>query len=163
MDAGALVVELDINNTWDLDTDYVNQGLMYPVPNQYTSLFSGLFKILTIKNSFSDGQFQQTLSMVRLLNSDAVRASPPSSPAATTQANQNSTNQRTTNNRATVAQPAGMTQAQFNQKIIALQKQAANLDINSAQFKAIGSQMSALAQQFAQENYGYQSGSSARK
>jgi hypothetical protein len=97
MDAGTLVVDVIVNSIVDIDTDLTNQGLAFPQPRSNRSLFSGLYKILTITNSFSGGVFTQTLSMVRLMNSDWVTNS------AATEATTSSAN-RTTPGAATKSQ-----------------------------------------------------------
>jgi hypothetical protein len=80
MDSGMLVVNITVNTVVDIDTDWQNQGLMAPNP-PVKSLFSGLYKIITIKSSFLDGQFTQTLSMVRTSNSDTITNSTPTNAA----------------------------------------------------------------------------------
>jgi hypothetical protein len=70
MDNAALIVKLTINTPVDIDTDWTNKGLVFPEPGTSQSLFSGLYKVLTIDNSFTDGQFRQVLKLVRLMNSD---------------------------------------------------------------------------------------------
>jgi len=75
MNAGDVVVKVVVNSPIDRDTDLTNEGLMYPqlgVNNQYTSLFSGQYKILTIQNKFASGKFTQTLELVRYLNQDGI-------------------------------------------------------------------------------------------
>lgn len=99
MDTGALIVSLTINTPLDNDTDWTNQGLAFPQPGAYRSLFSGQYKILTIKNTFASGKFEQTLRLVRDINSDLItNAAPDTSANArpnstnTSQDNQNSNN-----------------------------------------------------------------------
>ena len=77
MDTGTLIVSLTVNTPLDNDSDWTNQGLVFPQPGTYKSLFSGQYKILTIKNTFSGGKFEQTLKLVRLMNSDLVTNSAP--------------------------------------------------------------------------------------
>lgn len=100
MDTGALVASLTINTPLDIDTDWTNQGLAFPQPNTYRSLFSGQYKILQIKNTFQSGKFEQTLKLVRIMNSDYVTNSAAATAAdgsavKTSQDNQNSTNNNT--------------------------------------------------------------------
>ena len=56
MDTAEVVVELNVNTPLDMDMDieggYGNQGLYFPGPGVYRSLFSGTYKIITIKNNF---------------------------------------------------------------------------------------------------------------
>ena len=77
MDRGEVVVQVTINSPIDRDSELTNQGLMYPqmgVNNQYQSLFSGQYKILTISNNFSAGKFTQKLNLVRYINSSIVNS-----------------------------------------------------------------------------------------
>jgi hypothetical protein len=76
-DTGQLVVNLVVNSIVDIDSDWSNQGLATPTPGSYKSLFSGLYKIYKIKNSFNDGQFTQTLSLYRISTSDFITNSAP--------------------------------------------------------------------------------------
>ena len=79
MDSGELVVYITVNSPIDIDdgsNDYPDTGLMFPAmdgTNTYTSMFSGYYKIITIKNTFQNGKFEQTLSMVRYTQSDYLR------------------------------------------------------------------------------------------
>ena len=71
MDAGDIIVKVNINSPIDIDTESGNQGLVYPqmgVNNQYQSLFSGQYRIITIENRFASGKFEQTLQLVRIIN-----------------------------------------------------------------------------------------------
>ena len=104
MDAGALVVSVNVNSVVDYDTDYTNQGLAFP--NTSKSLFSGLYKILSIKNSFSGGVFTQTLSMIRLMNSDWVTNSATAN-VATDASNRNTAASTTQNNLTNTTSTAG--------------------------------------------------------
>lgn len=76
MDNGTLIATLKVNTPTDLDMDQRNQGLVSPPIGSTPSLFSGQYQILTIKNSFSGGQFTQNLNLVRLTNSDVTAAAP---------------------------------------------------------------------------------------
>ena len=77
MDTAEVVVELNVNTPLDMDMDieggYGNQGLYFPGPGVYRSLFSGTYKIITIKNNFSKGIFTQKLEMVRYINDTLVK------------------------------------------------------------------------------------------
>jgi hypothetical protein len=97
MDTGALIVSLTLNTPIDIDTDWTDQGLVFPQPRTYPSLFSGQYKILTIKNTFSSGKFEQTLKLVRDIKSDMITNSAPDtanngSAVKNSQDNQNSIN-----------------------------------------------------------------------
>jgi len=73
MDAGQLVATLTFNTPLDIDTDWANNGLVYPAANTRTALFSGQYSILTIANKFVGGKFEQTLNLVRFPNTDYVQ------------------------------------------------------------------------------------------
>lgn len=63
MDRGELYVMIEFNSPQDYNED---TGLT-DIQNDYGySSFSGIYKIISIKNSFSSGKFEQTLSMARI-------------------------------------------------------------------------------------------------
>lgn len=68
MDNGELIATVTVNSPVDIDTDGANQGLMSPKIGTVPSLFSGQYKIAKIKNTFTNGQFTQVLTMIRLTN-----------------------------------------------------------------------------------------------
>lgn len=122
MDVGSLMASVTINTPLDIDTDWTNQGVVFPQPGTYKSLFSGQYQITVIKNSFSNGKFEQTLSMNRVINHDLINSAAPA--AATngrdasttgtnttgqTQTNQNSVNQTIQQNSGSTATPASET------------------------------------------------------
>jgi hypothetical protein len=74
MDDGELIVGLTVNTPVDMDTEWGNQGLAYPTPGSVPSLFSGVYRVITIKNNFAGGKFTQQLSLVRQSNSDVLRS-----------------------------------------------------------------------------------------
>lgn len=78
MDGGELLVSLTINTPQDLDTDITNRGLVYPPVGAVPSLFTGQYKIISLKNNFAGGKFTQKLSLIRQSNNDIVNNSPPS-------------------------------------------------------------------------------------
>jgi hypothetical protein len=98
MDVGQLIAKVTVNTPLDIDTDWTNTGLVFPNPGVYPSLFSGQYKILTIKNTFENGKFIQVLRMVRVMNNDLINKAPPDTQAdrtgsvTTSQTNQNGTN-----------------------------------------------------------------------
>ena len=71
-DQAQVVVELNINTPLDVDLDIPNglgnQGLYFPAPGVYRSLFSGRYLILVIKNKFANGKFSQTLELAHYMN-----------------------------------------------------------------------------------------------
>lgn len=72
MDNAELIVYLTINTPIDIDTDYYNNGLVFPPANTMTSLFSGAYTILKIESKFVSGKFEQTLNLARYLNADYI-------------------------------------------------------------------------------------------
>jgi hypothetical protein len=78
MDTSEVIVTLTVNSPIDIDDgSYNNTGLMYPAmdgTNTYTSLFSGQYKIITIKNMFRNGKFEQVITAVRFMQSDILLA-----------------------------------------------------------------------------------------
>ncbi len=77
MDSGQLVVKFTLNTPLDIDTDWTNQGGVFPSPGTIPSLFTGQYKILTIDHNFHDGVFTQELNIVRFQNDAYVSASAP--------------------------------------------------------------------------------------
>jgi hypothetical protein len=72
-DMGEVVVTLNINTPIDQDADLTGRGLMYWQNGSSSpglSTFSGQYRILTIKNSFSGGKFEQVLKLARYPNGD---------------------------------------------------------------------------------------------
>jgi hypothetical protein len=64
MDRGELYVLVEFNSPQDYDE---STGLTDLVDNDYGySKFSGVYRIISIKNSFSSGKFEQSLSMARV-------------------------------------------------------------------------------------------------
>jgi hypothetical protein len=80
MDINELLVEIIVNTPLDIDTDWQGTGLVFPQPGLYRSTFSGLYKILGVKNKFENGKFDQVLSLARVLNSSWITASRPDVP-----------------------------------------------------------------------------------
>jgi hypothetical protein len=74
MDKGEVFVGLTINTPVDIDTEAQNQGLMTPPIGSVPSMFSGTYKIITIKNRFSGGKFEQVIQMNRQSNDNIVRS-----------------------------------------------------------------------------------------
>ena len=74
MDGGDVVCTLTVNTPIDNDIDITNEGLVYPKPGMRTSFFSGQYKLLTVKNKFSQGVFTQELDLIRYNNSDVAKA-----------------------------------------------------------------------------------------
>jgi hypothetical protein len=114
MDTQEVYIRLDINTPLDIDTEYLNSGLMYPPlgeDNTLTSLFSGQYKLLRITSTFSRGVFKQTLETARITNQEIPNAVPESTDATSiSQKNQresNSTNSTNTTNNT----PAGSSKA----------------------------------------------------
>ena len=85
MDTAQVIVGLQINTPIDIDTDYGNSGLMFPAMqrnnNQVTSLFSGQYKIVLIRSTFTNGKFQQHLELARIMNQELPNATQPDTDA----------------------------------------------------------------------------------
>lgn len=62
-DTGEVYVQLNFRSPDDIDD---LTGLMKFNPKFQQSVFSGMYRVLTVDNTFSNGQFTQTLDMVRL-------------------------------------------------------------------------------------------------
>ena len=69
MDNGEVYVSLVFKTPMDID---VTKGVMDLDSNTTTSLFSGLYKIMTVTNEFRNGQFTQTLNLLRLVRQDKL-------------------------------------------------------------------------------------------
>jgi hypothetical protein len=67
-DYSEIYVLLTFRTPIDLDE---NTGLMNFGPNYKTSVFSGLYRVLTVTSELSKGQFTQTLNLIRLPNQSA--------------------------------------------------------------------------------------------
>jgi hypothetical protein len=112
MDTAQVIVGLQINTPLDIDTDYLNTGLMFPAMqrdnNQVTSLFSGQYKIVVIKSSFTGGKFQQHLELARIMNQELPNATQPNTDA-TSRSQQNQKESVPTNNTAGTSKPVSET------------------------------------------------------
>jgi hypothetical protein len=65
MDGGELYVFVNFESPADYDE---TTGLADPVTSPYrVSEYSGIYKIITVDNTFSNGKFEQTLNLVKLL------------------------------------------------------------------------------------------------
>ena len=90
-DSGELIVSLTINSPIDQDADLSGQGLMYWAGGSSSpevSLFSGQYRILKIKNNFTNGKFQQVLQLARYVNGNQAKAIAKSDAVRTLVANQ---------------------------------------------------------------------------
>jgi hypothetical protein len=93
MDTAQVIVGLQINTPIDIDTDYANTGLVFPEMqrnnNQAVSLFSGQYKIILIRSTFSQGKFTHILELARIMNQEYPNATEPGNdPTATSRDNQ---------------------------------------------------------------------------
>jgi len=104
MENGTMVVRLTVNTPLDIDTDYNNTGLSFPPVSTRPAIFSGLYKIISIKSTFSKGKFTQVLKLVRHFNSDAV-----------TTFNQVTENQREDNTQINGSNSVGVSQSNQTQ------------------------------------------------
>lgn len=76
-DSGEVIVSLTINSPIDQDADLSGRGLMYWAggsSNPGISLFSGQYYIISIKNNFNGGKFEQILKLARYINSNQAKA-----------------------------------------------------------------------------------------
>ena len=72
MDAGDVVCSLKINSPIDIDTDITNQGGIFPPPGTSPSTFDGYYRILIVRNIFTNGKFEQVLRMTRYANGKII-------------------------------------------------------------------------------------------
>jgi hypothetical protein len=83
MDVGQLIVGLQIDTPIDIDTDYLNNGLVFPPMSRNgtaSSVFSGQYAITTISSTFDKGEFTQKLSLARIFNQELVTQTPIATP-----------------------------------------------------------------------------------
>ena len=64
------VAEPVLNLTFKTPQDFNDKTGIYELSSSPQGVFSGLYKVVQIDNSFTDGQFTQTLTMVRFNNQD---------------------------------------------------------------------------------------------
>ena len=95
MDDMQVVVTVNVNSPVDIDTEYINQGLMTPPVTYSKSIFSGQYQILRIVSKFSGGKFEQSLELARYFNDTIIRAL---NPSAVSTSQQNQKNTSATNN-----------------------------------------------------------------
>ena len=86
-DAGEIFVLIEFRTPSDIDPD---TGLM-DFSSWSTSVFSGLYRVITVENVFDRGQFYQNLDLIRLMDQPAYD-SVVSTPATTTQRDTATTN-----------------------------------------------------------------------
>jgi hypothetical protein len=72
MDRGDVICQLTINSPLDIDTDITNQGGVFPPPGTVPNTFNGYYRLITIRNTFQNGKFEQYLRMTRYPNSAMV-------------------------------------------------------------------------------------------
>lgn len=97
-DTSDLIVEFNLYTPVDQDADLTARGLMFfpgGSPAPVKSLFSGQYRIITIKNKFEAGKFEQVLKIVRINNSDFATALADKQDAV----NRSTTNQTNNTNR----------------------------------------------------------------
>jgi hypothetical protein len=63
MDQGELYIQITVKSPSDIDE---STGMMKFDSKHSTSLFSGMYRVLTVESTFSGGKFEQTLDTVRL-------------------------------------------------------------------------------------------------
>jgi hypothetical protein len=80
MDQGELYIQITVKSPSDIDDA---TGLMKFDSKYSTSLFSGMYRILTVESTFSGGKFEQTLDVVRLPRQTSLEPKYPSKTANT--------------------------------------------------------------------------------
>jgi hypothetical protein len=78
MDQGEIYVQITVKSPSDIDDA---TGLMKFDSKYSTSLFSGMYRILTVESSFAGGKFEQTLDVVRLPRQTSLEPNYPSKTA----------------------------------------------------------------------------------
>jgi hypothetical protein len=78
MDQGEIYVQITVKSPSDIDDA---TGLMKFDSKYSTSLFSGMYRILTVESSFVGGKFEQTLDVVRLPRQTSLEPNYPSKTA----------------------------------------------------------------------------------
>jgi hypothetical protein len=119
-DTGELYVQVNVNTVYDIDADVPggNQGVMFPDPSLgQSSMFSGLYKITTVKNEFKNGKLEQVLNLYRNINQDINNAIAASLNNQRTTPTQITPTTNVNSSAATVAgdSPNAVTTNQYNQ------------------------------------------------
>ena len=71
MDYQRSEVEVDVNFRTPIDYDDTSGGMIFPQRGtEPVGQFSGLYKVLTVQNTFSGGKFTQVLSLLRRKKQD---------------------------------------------------------------------------------------------
>jgi hypothetical protein len=78
MDQGEIYVQITVKSPSDIDEA---TGLMKFDSKYSTSLFSGMYRILTVESTFTGGKFEQTLDVVRLPRQTSLEPKYPSKTA----------------------------------------------------------------------------------
>ena len=79
MDQGEIYVQITVKSPSDIDEA---TGLMKFDSKYSTSLFSGMYRILTVESTFTGGKFEQTLDVVRLPRQTSLEPNYPSKTAS---------------------------------------------------------------------------------
>ena len=58
------------NLTFKTPQDFNDKTGVYELSSDQRAVFSGLYKVVQVDHSFTDGQFTQTLTMIRFNNQD---------------------------------------------------------------------------------------------
>ena len=79
MDQGEIYIQITVKSPSDIDDA---TGLMKFDSKYSTSLFSGMYRVLTVESTFTGGKFEQTLDVVRLPRQTSLEPNYPSKTAS---------------------------------------------------------------------------------
>lgn len=79
MDQGEIYIQITVKSPSDIDE---STGLMKFDSKYSTSLFSGMYRVLTVESTFTGGKFEQTLDVVRLPRQTSLEPNYPSKTAS---------------------------------------------------------------------------------
>jgi hypothetical protein len=79
MDQGEIYIQITVKSPSDIDDA---TGLMKFDSKYSTSLFSGMYRVLTVESTFTGGKFEQTLDVVRLPRQTSLEPTYPSKTAS---------------------------------------------------------------------------------
>lgn len=95
LDNGPIACAVTINTPLDIDTDWTNNGLVFPAPNAIPSLFSGQYILNKTVSTFRAGVFTQQLELTRVQNNEIINASMLVTPSSRDSVSINNKNQQT--------------------------------------------------------------------
>jgi len=95
LDNGPIACAITINTPLDIDTDWTNNGLVFPTPNMMPSMFSGQYILNRATSTFRAGVFSQQLELTRVQNDQIINASMITTPSGRDSVSTNNKNQQT--------------------------------------------------------------------